>query len=156
MSVAMFPGSFDPITNGHISVVGRASKLFDRVIVCLMANSEKKNQMFTLEKRAELARKALSGIPNVEVVIAEGLFAEYAKKYDKPVIVKGIRTAADFEYECQIRYVNKRVNPELETVFLASEPEYMYVSSTAVRELLRYGASIKGLVPDEIIPDLEK
>ena len=156
MSVAICPGSFDPITNGHVCVIKRAAKLFDRVVVCIMVNAAKKNGMFTIEERVDMAKRALAGIPKVEVVSAEGLLAEFAKNYDDAVIVKGLRSGTDFEYERQMDVYNKRINPEVETVFLSAEPEYMFLSSTAVRELSSHGADITGLVPDELIEDIEK
>lgn len=156
MSVAICPGSFDPITNGHLSVIRRAAKLFDKVVVCIMKNSAKNNGMFSPEERADMARRALADMPDVEVVTAEGLLADFAGGYEDAVIVKGLRSAADFEYEIAMGHVNKRINPDVETVFIAAEPEYMFLSSTAVRELASHGADITGLVPDGIVEEIEK
>ena len=156
MSVAVCPGSFDPITLGHINVIKRASRMFDRVIVCIMVNAAKKNQMFTPQERAELARRALADIPNVEVDVSDALLAEYAKKFDRPVIVKGLRNSADFDYEYQIALVNNKLDAGLETLFIPAQPEYGYISSTVVRELASYGAELRGLVSEELIADIEK
>ena len=155
MSIAICPGSFDPITLGHLNIIRRSAKIFDKVVVCILYNSSKKNPMFTLEERVELARRVLARFPNVEVDTSSGLLAEYAKNFENPVIVKGLRANSDFEYEFQMNLVNKKINPELETMFLTSSAKYSYLSSSVVRELAYYGADLKDFVPCEIIEDIE-
>lgn len=155
MSVAICPGSFDPITLGHLNIIRRASKIFDRVIVCVMFNSTKTSPMFSVEERVDMVSRAIAKYPNVTVETSSGLLAEYAKKYEGAVLVKGLRAASDFEYEFQMNNINKHINPELETMFLTSSEKYTFLSSSAVREMARYGADLSGLVPNEIIEDIE-
>lgn len=156
MSTAICPGSFDPITNGHLNIIKRAAKLFDHVVVCIMINSSKSAHMFSTEERVELVKKAVRDIPNVTVDTSDILLARYARQFDDPVIVKGLRAASDFEYEFQMDMINKNIDPELETVFLTSSGKYTFLSSSVVREMARYNASLKGLVPESIIADIEK
>ena len=155
MSIAICPGSFDPITLGHLNIIRRTSKIFDKVVVCILYNSAKKNPMFTISERMDMVRRAVARFPNVTVDTSEGLLAEYAKNYDNPVIVKGLRANSDFEYEFQMNLINKKINPELETMFLTSSAKYTYLSSSVVRELAYYGADLKDFVPCEIIEDIE-
>ena len=155
MSIAICPGSFDPITLGHLNIIRRSSKIFDKVIVCVMINS-KKTGMFTVEERVEMARKATEKYPNVSVESSSGLLAEYAKQHDGAVIVKGLRAASDFEYEFQMNLINKKINPQLETMFLTSDVKYSFLSSSVVREMARYGADLTGFVPDEIKEEIEE
>ena len=152
MSIAICPGSFDPITLGHLNIIRRSSKIFDKVIVCIMYNST----MFSVEERVEMARKATEKYPNVSVESSSGLLAEYAKQYDGAVIVKGLRAASDFEYEFQMNLINKKINPQLETMFLTSDVKYTFLSSSVVREMARYGADLTGFVPDEIKEEIEE
>ena len=156
MSVAICPGSFDPITLGHLNIIRRSAKIFDKVIVCIMYNSSKSSPMFTIEERVEMVRKAVARFPNVEVDTSCGLLAEYAKKYEGAVLVKGLRAASDFEYEFQMNLINKKINPSLETMFLTSSEKYTFLSSSVVREMARYGADLSDFVPCEIIEDIEK
>ena len=155
MSIAICPGSFDPITLGHLNIIRRTSKIFDKVVVCILYNSAKKDPMFTIGERVDMVRRAVAGFPNVEVDTSTGLLAEYAKNYDDPVIVKGLRANSDFEYEFQMNLINKKINPELETMFLTSSAKYTYLSSSVVRELAYYGADLRDFVPCEIIEDIE-
>ena len=155
MSIAICPGSFDPITLGHLNIIRRASKIFDKVIVCVMYNSTKTSPMFTIEERVRMVEKTIERFPNVSVETSSGLLAEYAKKYEHAVIVKGLRAASDFEYEFQMNLINKHINPEMETMFLTSSEKYTFLSSSAVREMARYGADLSGLVPNEIIEEIE-
>ena len=150
MSIAICPGSFDPITLGHLNIIRRASRIFDEVVVCAMINSSKKTPMFSIEERVHMAEMAVSRYPNVRVEAFSGLLAEYAKQFDKPVIVKGLRAVSDFEYEFQMNLINKKLNPEMETMFLASSEKYTFLSSSVVREMAMYGADLTGLVPEEI------
>ena len=155
MRTAICPGSFDPITLGHLNVIRRASNIFDKVVVCVMLNSTKKDPMFTVEEKVEMVRRAVEKYPNVEVDTASGLLAEYAKQHEGAVLIKGLRAASDFDYEFQMDMINKKINPDLETMFLTADQKYTFLSSTIVREMARYGADLKGLVPDELIGFIE-
>ena len=155
MRTAICPGSFDPITLGHLNVIRRASNIFDKVVVCVMLNSTKKDPMFTVEEKVEMVRMAVAKYPNVEVDTASGLLAEYAKKHEGAVLIKGLRAASDFDYEFQMDMINKKITPDLETMFLTADQKYTFLSSTIVREMARYGADLKGLVPDELIGFIE-
>lgn len=156
MSIAICPGSFDPITLGHLNIIRRSAKIFDKVIVCIMFNSTKTSPMFSVEERVEMVRKATSRYPNVSVDSSSGLLAEYAKNNEGAVIVKGLRAASDFEYEFQMNLINKKINPQLETMFLTSDVKYTFLSSSVVREMARYGADLTGFVPDEIKEEIEE
>ena len=156
MSLAICPGSFDPITLGHLNIIRRTSKIFDKVVVCIMYNSTKTKPMFTIEERVAMVQKVVERFPNVEVATSDGLLAEYAKQLYKPVIVKGLRAASDFEYEFQMNLINKKINPELETMFLTASEKYTFLSSSVVREMASYGADLTGFVPYEIIEEIEK
>ena len=155
MSVAIFPGSFDPITLGHLDVIDRASRMFDRVVVCVMCNSAKQNQMFSADERVELILKAVGRYPNVEVRQSSKLLADFAREYEGSVLVKGLRDTADFVYEYQLDRINKKLNPELDTVFIPASAEYAYLSSTVAREMARYGVDLSAFIPGEIIEDTE-
>ena len=155
MSIAICPGSFDPITRGHLNIISRCSKIFDEVVVCAMVNSTKAKPMFTVEEKLSMLHKALDRFKNVKVDYSDGLLAEYAKNYEGAVLVKGLRAASDFEYEFQMNLINKRINPCLETMFLTASEKYTFLSSSVVREMAFYGADLTGLVPVEIIEDIE-
>ena len=156
MTTAICPGSFDPITLGHVDIICRAAEIFDEVVVCVMHNAAKKSPMFTLEEKLSMARRAVEEYPNVRVDSFDGLLTEYVRRFDKPVVVKGLRAASDFDYEFQMNMINKRLNPTVETMFLTASERYTFLSSSIVREVAQYGAELKGLVPDEIIPDIEE
>ena len=156
MTTAICPGSFDPITLGHVDIIRRAAEIFDEVVVCVMHNAAKKSPMFTLEEKLSMARRAVEEYPNVSVDSFDGLLTEYVRRYDKPVVVKGLRAASDFDYEFQMNMINKRLNPSVETMFLTASEQYTFLSSSIVREVAQYGAELKGLVPDAIIPDIEE
>ena len=156
MTTAICPGSFDPITLGHVDIIRRAAEIFDEVVVCVMHNAAKKSPMFTLEEKLSMARRAVEEYPNVRVDSYDGLLTEYVRRFDKPVVVKGLRAASDFDYEFQMNMINKRLNPSVETMFLTASERYTFLSSSIVREVAQYGAELKGLVPDEIIPDIEE
>ena len=153
MSTAIYPGSFDPITLGHLNIIRRASNIFDKVVVCVMVNSSK-NPMFSLEERMELIERVVKRFPNVEVDTSNILLAEYVKRYEGAVLVKGLRAVSDFESEFQMAIINKKLNPELETVFLTSSEKYTYISSSVVKEMAKYGADLTELVPTEILDDV--
>ena len=155
MKVAIYPGSFDPITSGHLNIIRRAANIFDRLIVCVMVNSGK-NPMFTLEERVDLIRRVTSDIPNVEVDGSSELLAEYAKRKGSCVIVKGLRAGSDFENEFQMSLINHKINPNLDTMFLTAEHQYMYLSSSTVKELGAYGVDLSDFLPQEIIADFQE
>lgn len=154
MVTAIYPGSFDPITLGHLNIIKRAAKTFDQVVVCVMVNSGKHSPLFTIEERVELIKRVVKRFPNVKVDCSKDLLAEYAKNYEKPVIVKGLREVTDFESEFQMALINKKLNPDLETYFLAASEKYTYISSTIVKELGRYGSDLSEFVPIEILDDV--
>ena len=153
MSTAIYPGSFDPITLGHLNIIRRASKIFDKVVVCVMVNSSK-TPMFSLEERVELIKRVVKRFPNVEVDTSSILLSDYAKRYEGAVLVKGLRAVSDFESEFQMAIINKKLNPELETVFLTSSEKYTYISYSVVKEMAKYGADLRELVPAEILNDV--
>ncbi len=156
MSIAICPGSFDPITMGHLNIICRTALIFDEVVVCVMKNASKTSPMFTVEERADMVRRAVAKYPNVRVETPDGLLAEYAKDYDGATVVKGLRAASDFDYEFQMDLLNKKINPDMETMFLTASAKYTFLSSSIVREMAKYGADLTGLVPDEIRDDIEK
>lgn len=155
MRIAIYPGSFDPVTSGHLNIIRRAANIFDKLIVCVMVNSGK-NPMFTREERVELIRRVTSDIPNVEVDSSAELLAEYARRKGSCVIVKGLRAGSDFENEFQMAMINHKINSDLDTMFLTAEHQYMYMSSSMVKELGRYGADLSEFLPEEIIPDFQE
>lgn len=154
MKIAIYPGSFDPVTSGHLNIIQRAARIFDKVIVCVMVNSGK-NPMFTREERVELIRRITADIPNVEVDSSTELLADYARRKGSCVIVKGLRASSDFENEFQMAMINHKINSELDTMFLTAESQYMYLSSSTVKELGRYGVDLSDFLPQAIIPDFE-
>ena len=155
MKTAICPGSFDPITLGHLNIIERAAQIFDHVVVCVAANATKTSPMFTVEEKVEMVHRAIAHIPNVSVEVNTGLLAEFARRYEGAVLIKGLRAASDFDYEFQMDMINKKINPDLETMFLTADQKYTFLSSTIVREMARYGADLKGLVPDELIGFIE-
>ena len=146
MKCALVPGTFDPITSGHLDVIARASQLADRIIVAVAA-SPGKNPLFTLEERVELARAATRELPNVEVEPFEGLLVDFAAKMGANVLVKGLRAITDFEYEFQMAALNYELNSAIETLFIMSPPQYMYLSSSVVREVASLHGDVSALVP---------
>ena len=157
MKTAVYPGSFDPITLGHLNIIKRAAVCFDRLIVCVLVNSEKVNRgLFTEAERVELIRKVVAKLPNVEVDSSNTLIAEYARQKRACTLVKGLRAVSDYESELQMALINRRLNPRLETMFLPSSPKYTYVSSSMVKEMARYGADLSDFLPREIISDVQR
>ncbi len=155
MRIAICPGSFDPVTYGHLDIIRRAAQLFDRVIVVVMTNSAKQ-PAFTKEERMDFLRRATGGLPNVVVDSYGGLLAEYARQHKADVIVKGLRAMSDFEYEFQMALTNRKLYPEAETVFLTTTAEHMYLSSSLVKQVAGFGGDITGFVPACIMPDILK
>ena len=155
MKIAIYPGSFDPITLGHLNIIKRAARCFDKLIVCVMVNSQK-NGLFTPEERVELIRRVVSQLLNVEVDASSILLAEYAKQRRARVIVKGLRAVSDFEAEVQMSVINRKLNPNVDTMFLSSHEKYTYLSSTVVKEMVRYGVELSDFLPREIIQDVKK
>lgn len=153
MRLAICPGSFDPVTNGHLDVIQRAAGLFDRVVVLVAVNSEKK-PLFTAEERCDLLRRVTADIPNVEVATNDGLLADYARQKGAAAIVKGLRAMSDFEYEFQMALTNRKLYGGVETVFLTTTAEHMYLSSSLVKEVARLGGDISEFVPSVIVQDI--
>ncbi|MGE5578809.1 MAG: pantetheine-phosphate adenylyltransferase [Bacillota bacterium] len=149
MLTAVYPGSFDPLTNGHLDIIVRASRCFDRVFVVVFENSEK-SALFTSAERKAMIEDVCSDLPNVEVDTSSGLLVEYAKAKGAGVIVKGLRAVSDFDYEFKMAIMNKKMRPEIETMFMMTSQEHLYLSSSLVKEVSSYGGSIKDLVPPQI------
>lgn len=155
MKTVVYPGSFDPCTNGHLDIISRAAKLADRVIVAVLVNSSK-SPLFTAEERVELLRSAVAEFDNVEVHSFSGLLVDFMKEVGSTVIVKGIRAVSDFEYEFQMALTNHALYSEIETLFIPSRKDYMFLSSSIVKEIARYGGRLEGLVPESLIPVINK
>lgn len=157
MKTAIYPGSFDPITLGHLNIIKRAAVCFDKLIVCVMVNSDKINTgLFTPEERANLIRKVVCKLPNVEVDWSTTLLAEYAREKRACTLVKGLRAVSDYENEMQMALLNRKLNPRLDTMFMPSSTKYTYISSSVVKEMARYGADLSDFVPREIIDDVNE
>ena len=158
MKTVVCPGSFDPITNGHLDIIQRASGLFDRVIVLVAFNAAKQS-VFTVEERKEMIRRATADFPNVEVDAFDGLLVDYIREHHASAIVKGLRALSDFEYEFQMALTNRKLLPDCETIFFTTSGENMYLSSSIVRQVCRLGGDISGFVPscvqEEIIQKLQ-
>lgn len=154
MKIAIYPGSFDPITSGHLNIIRRAANIFDKLIVCVMVNSVK-TPMFTQRERMDMIRRVTADIPNVEVDASNALLAEYARQKGSCVIVKGLRASSDFENEFQMALINHKINPDLDTMFLTAESQYMYLSSSTVKELGSYEVDLSDFLPEQIIPDFK-
>lgn len=155
MRIAVYPGSFDPITNGHLDIIRRAAKLYDRLIVGVLDNINK-NPIFRAEERKELIQTVTADLPNVTCDIFSGLLVDFAKQNHASVIVKGLRTVSDFEYEFQMALLNKALNPEFETMFLMTDTKFSYISSSMVKEVAKYHGDLAGLIPHAIIPKIEE
>lgn len=149
MRIGVFPGSFDPLTNGHFDLIARAARLVDTLVVAVLKNSDK-TPLFTLEQREEMIREATAGLANVQVESFEGLLVSFARQKGAAVLFRGIRNAADYEQEAMLATVNEKLAPEIQTVCLFSQPQWTFLSSSIVKEMLRYGQDIDGLVPAPI------
>ncbi len=156
MTRVIYPGSFDPITNGHLSVIRRAAKLFDEVIVVVMINHKKPVGCFTHKERVELINRCVKDLPNVRVDYYDGLLAEYARIHNANAIVKGLRAVSDFEDEFQQALTNKALNPDVETVFVTAGADYMYLSSSIVKQVCELGGDVRNFVPEEVYDDIVK
>ena len=154
MKTAICPGSFDPVTKGHLSVITRAAKLFDKVIVVVMINPKKPVGCFAPEKRVEFIKRCVSELPNVEVDYHDGLLAEYARIKNADAIVKGLRAVSDFEDEFQQALTNKQLNSDVETVFVTAGADYMYLSSSIVKQVCELGGDVSAFVPEQVLDDI--
>jgi pantetheine-phosphate adenylyltransferase len=154
MKTAIYPGSFDPVTLGHLNVIKRAAQAFDRLIVCVMVNSSKQG-LFTPRERVELLQRVTRNLRNVEVDCSDELLADYARRTGARVVVKGLRAVSDYEKEVQMAIINRKLYHNLDTFFIPSSEKYTYLSSSVVKEMARYGADLSDFVPREIIADVE-
>lgn len=155
MRIAVYPGSFDPITNGHLDIIKRASKLYDKVVVGVLDNINKK-PLFSAAERVGMIEKVTYDIENVDCAAFSGLLVDFLKQQNAAVIIKGLRTVADFEYEFQMALLNKALNPEFETVFMMTNSQFSYISSSMVKEVAKYNGGLEGLVPEVIIPEIRE
>ena len=153
MKIAVYPGSFDPITLGHLDVIRRGAKIFDKVIVGVLVNVNKSG-LFDIEERVELIKKAAKDIPNVEVMSFNGLLIDFMKQCNATVILKGLRALSDFEYEFQMALMNNKLDPEIETLFMMTSSQYSYLSSSARKQVAKFKGNLSGLVSEEVIPDI--
>ncbi|WKY46354.1 pantetheine-phosphate adenylyltransferase [Eubacteriaceae bacterium ES3] len=153
--IAIYPGSFDPITHGHLDIIERASKIFDKVIVCVMYNNTKK-YLFSLEERANLIRECVNSLENVEVDCFDGLLVEYARQKDTNIIVKGLRAFIDFEYEFQMALTNKHLDNDIETFFMVTNNKHSYISSSLVKELVKLNGDVEGFIPENVKNAMQK
>jgi pantetheine-phosphate adenylyltransferase len=148
-TLAVYPGTFDPLTNGHVDIIERGARLFDRIIVALLVNAEK-SPLFTVEERLDIARTVFRNLPNVEVDTFDGLLVDYVERRHAQVIVRGLRAVSDFEYEFQMALMNRRLNGKIETVFIMPAEQYSYISSRLIKEVFSLGGRVHGLVPDTV------
>jgi len=149
MRIAIYPGSFDPLTNGHLDVIQRATKLFDRIIVAV-AKSESKNPLFELEERVELVRLAIRQLPTVEADAFDGLLVEYVDKRGAQAVIRGLRAVSDFEFEFQLALMNRKLNERVETIFMMPKDTYTFLSSRIVKEIARLGGDVSPFVPAHV------
>ena len=154
-NIGICPGSFDPVTMGHLDIIERSRKVFDHVIVAVMINPSKKT-LFTVEERIDLLRRATAGMENVEVVGFVGLLADYAKQRGATAVIKGLRAVTDFEYEFQQALTNKKLNPDMETLFMTTNSEHMFLSSSIVKQIAMFGGDISNFVPASILEDVKQ
>ncbi|WP_026487217.1 pantetheine-phosphate adenylyltransferase [Caldanaerobius polysaccharolyticus] len=155
MKVAVYPGSFDPVTNGHIDIINRSAKIFDKLIVGVLKNPHK-TPMFSVEERIDMLKKVTVDMPNVEVYGFSGLLVNFMKEHNASVIIKGLRMVSDFEYEFQMALMNKKLDDNIETLFMMTSSQYAYLSSSLIKEVAQFGGCLKGLVPDQLIPIIIK
>jgi pantetheine-phosphate adenylyltransferase len=148
-TLAVYPGSFDPLTNGHVDIISRGARLFDRIIVAILVNGEK-SPLFTMAERVEIARAVFQDQPNVEVDTFEGLLVDYVERRHAQVIVRGLRAVSDFEFEFQMALMNQRLKPKIDTIFMMPAEQYTYISSRLIKEVFALGGRVHGLVPDTV------
>jgi pantetheine-phosphate adenylyltransferase len=146
-TLAIYPGSFDPLTNGHVDIIERGARLFDRIVVAILLNAEK-SPLFTTDERVDIARAVFGSLPNVEVDTFDGLLVDYVERRRAQVIVRGLRAVSDFEYEFQMALMNRRLNGRIETVFMMPAEQYTYTSSRLIKEVFSLGGRVHGLVPE--------
>lgn len=155
MQAAVYPGSFDPVTNGHLDIIERTDKIFDNVIVAVFCNPNK-THLFSMEERVEMIEEAVADYDDVRVDSFEGLLTDYVKQQEAQVIVRGLRAVSDFETEFQMASMNKKLEPEVETIFMMTRNKYIYLSSSLLKEVSSFGGCIKDLVPENVIPKLQE
>ncbi|AGC67789.1 phosphopantetheine adenylyltransferase CoaD [Thermoclostridium stercorarium subsp. stercorarium DSM 8532] len=153
MRIFVYPGSFDPVTNGHLDIIDRASKLCDKLIVAVLINRSK-SPAFTMEERVSFLKQVLQGRNNVEVIPFSGLLVDFMKQQNATTVIKGLRAVSDFEYEFQMALLNKNLDPNIETLFMMTNIKYSYLSSSAVKEIASYGGDIRDLVPEQIVDQI--
>ncbi|MBQ4543980.1 MAG: pantetheine-phosphate adenylyltransferase [Oscillospiraceae bacterium] len=156
MKIAVYPGSFDPVTKGHLDIIERASGIFDKVVVVAMVNRKKKKPTFSLDERCAFLEKVTTSFSNVEIKSSDALLAEWVKSVGDCVLLKGLRAVSDFESEFQQALINRKLNPKLETLFLPTSEEHLYLSSSVVKEISSLGGDISQFVPEEILDDVQK
>ena len=156
MISVVYPGSFDPVTLGHLDIIARSSRVFDKVIVCVLNNAAKKTPLFSRDERVNMLKDVVRDFDNVVVEQYNGLLVDFAKENNVKVIVRGLREVTDFDIELQMAQGNHKVSPEVDTIFMATDPKYSFISSTMVREFASYGKSVKGFVPDIILPYIDE
>ncbi|HTO71690.1 MAG TPA: pantetheine-phosphate adenylyltransferase [Myxococcota bacterium] len=154
--IAVYPASFDPITNGHLDLIHRAAKLFDEVVVAVATNLEKSGGTFPVDERIAMVRQAVAGMPNVRVDLIQSLLVEYLQRIGARIVIRGLRALQDFEYEFEMALMNSHMFPEIETVFLMTSERWFYVSASRVRELVRFGADVTEFVPPDIAKRLSE
>ncbi|MFD1849164.1 pantetheine-phosphate adenylyltransferase [Oceanobacillus bengalensis] len=154
-TLAICPGSFDPITNGHLDIITRASNIFDNVIVAVF-NNQAKSPLFTVEERMRLLKEATKDLPNITIDSSDHLLMDYAKEKNASAVVRGLRAISDFEYEMQITSMNRKLNPEIETIFMMTNNQYSFLSSSMIKEAAKYNGDISGLVPEFVEQALKK
>jgi pantetheine-phosphate adenylyltransferase len=153
--LAVYPGSFDPLTNGHVDIIERGTHLFEKIIVAILVNAEK-SPLFSTAERLEIVRETFRGRPNVEVDTFDGLLVDYVERRDANVIVRGLRAVSDFEAEFQMALMNRRLSPNVETVFMMPAEQYTYISSRLIKEVFSLGGQVRGLVPDNVVTRLQE
>lgn len=152
--IAVYPGSFDPVTNGHLDIIVRGCSIFEKVVVGVLENPDKKNGLFSIEERVELLKRSTKGMEQVEIVGFRGLLVDFVKEQHAEVILKGLRAVTDFEYEIQMAQMNKKLSPHIETLFMMTDNEYSFLSSSFVKQVAQYGGDLSEFVPEAILWDV--